>query len=302
MRKVKIVERKKPRIERRNNIKKKGIKNIFKKLCKILVGSIIILACIIELFYKLLKVILKTIYKHKFIVLILIIILTQIITQYNYNRLNNSVSNLQQEVNTYKDEVNSYKDEISTYQEDINGRFNSINVKVDENVNNINAKLDEANKNINEAKERQVSSRSMPEGRESNSKNVSNTFTAKLTSYYTGDGFETGSKTGSGKSTSDFQVNEKGWYTYQGKLVLAAATNALLKSGYSVNGGNVRQEGKHYFNYYDEVIVTINGVDYQGIILDSCGAAMWEGKTIVDLFVTGSSSVVTTNVTIKVLN
>lgn len=86
-------------------------------------------------------------------------------------------------------------------------------------------------------------------------------------------------------------MNENGWYTYQGKLVLGTATRYLLKYGYS------EIEGKRYFKYYDTVTLTINGKDYEGIVLDSCGACM--KKNIIDLFVSGSKSSITTNITIK---
>lgn len=84
----------------------------------------------------------------------------------------------------------------------------------------------------------------------------------------------------------DFQVNSKGWYTYQGRVVLAAATNACLKSK---AGGcakyNERLGYIKYYNYYDTVDITIEGITYPGIILDSCGACMT--NKIIDLFVSG---------------
>lgn len=113
-------------------------------------------------------------------------------------------------------------------------------------------------------------------------KKLNKTSSYRLTSYYPA---ETSNHTGSGLETKDFQINEKGWYTYQGKLVLAGATEELLKSGYSVRNGNIRQLGKHYFHYYDTLIIEIDGVRYSAIILDSCGASMWEGYFRLDLFV-----------------
>ena len=59
----------------------------------------------------------------------------------------------------------------------------------------------------------------------------------------------------------------------------------MLRSGYSVKGGNIRQSGKHYFRYYDTLTVEIDGIKYEAIILDSCGASMWLGETKLDLFV-----------------
>ena len=52
-------------------------------------------------------------------------------------------------------------------------------------------------------------------------------------------------------------------------------------------------EGKKYFKYYDEVNVTIDGIDYKGIILDSCGACMkvtYEER--LDLFVNSGENAI----------
>lgn len=89
----------------------------------------------------------------------------------------------------------------------------------------------------------------------------------------------------------DFQINSQGWYTYQGKLVLGTATPYLLKYGYT------QREGITYFKYYDTLTLVINGVEYEGIVLDSCGACM--KKNIIDLFVSNSKSSITTQITIK---
>lgn len=105
----------------------------------------------------------------------------------------------------------------------------------------------------------------------------------RLTSYYPE---ATSNCTGSGKCSWDFQVNDKGWYTWNGKLVLAAATTYLQKSfGYV--------EGKKYFRYKDVVNITIDGVNYEGIVLDSCGACMsvtYEDR--LDLFVSSKNYVI----------
>ncbi len=105
----------------------------------------------------------------------------------------------------------------------------------------------------------------------------------RLTSFYANDGYGTGSCTGSRLCEHHFQTNEKGWYTYNGKLVLAAATPYLQqKFGY--------RKGKTYFKYYDEVILIIDGVRYPGIILDTCGACYSDER--IDLFVKNKESVV----------
>ena len=105
----------------------------------------------------------------------------------------------------------------------------------------------------------------------------------RLTSYYPEEDTDC---TGSGKCSWDFQVNDKGWYTWNGKIVLAAATIYLQKSfGYV--------EGKKYFKYYDEVDVTIDGKTYRGVILDSCGACMkvtYEER--LDLFVNSGKNAI----------
>lgn len=113
-------------------------------------------------------------------------------------------------------------------------------------------------------------------------KKLNKTSSYRLTSYYPA---ETSNHTGSGLETKDFQVNEKGWYTYQGKLVLAGAT-VYLKSRYG------EKIGKHYFRYYDNVLVEIDGIQYDGIILDSCGACSYVQENRLDLFVRDKDSVI----------
>lgn len=110
-----------------------------------------------------------------------------------------------------------------------------------------------------------------------------NNYQTRLTSFYANDGYGTGSCTGSGLCETDFQVNENGWYTYQGKLVLATATPYLLNYGYGL--GNEIQT----YRYYDEITLNIDGVSYQGIVLDSCGACMTDNR--IDLFVSNRESV-----------
>lgn len=105
----------------------------------------------------------------------------------------------------------------------------------------------------------------------------------RLTSYYSGDGTGSGVRTASGKGTDEFQINNKGWYTYQGKLVVATASKRLLSwSQYS-------NSNQRFFNLYDELILIIDGVEYEAIVLDVCGAAM--KRPIIDLFVSNKSSV-----------
>ena len=109
------------------------------------------------------------------------------------------------------------------------------------------------------------------------------TYKYRLTSFYPNDELKTGDCTGSGLCSWDLKTDSHGWYTYNGKLVLAAATTYLIKQfGYT--------EGKTYFKYYDEVNITIDGVTYPGIILDTCGACYHDER--LDLFVKNGSSVI----------
>lgn len=113
-------------------------------------------------------------------------------------------------------------------------------------------------------------------------------YQTRLTSFYANDGYETGSCTGTGLCESDFQVNENGWYTYQDKLVLATATPYLLNYGYGL------VDGIETYRYYDEITLNIDGISYQAIVLDSCGACMGDNR--IDLFVSNRESVKDTTV------
>lgn len=120
----------------------------------------------------------------------------------------------------------------------------------------------------------------------------------RLTSYWTGDNTNSGTMTGSGLSTKNFQVNEKGWYTYKGRLVLAGATNECLRVKSGRDGCSrytVRQDGIYYFTYHEEVLIEIDGISYEGVVLDSCGACMRlqpsdNGAGRLDVFVANKSS------------
>ena len=102
--------------------------------------------------------------------------------------------------------------------------------------------------------------------------------------------FEGETNTASGvKLTSLKTMNVEGVpvyvYNYNGKdyIAVAAATNALKKSGYSKNNAQKEQPDKHYFNNFDTFTMTINNHDYDCIVLDSCGASMWEGEYRIDI-------------------
>ena len=99
-------------------------------------------------------------------------------------------------------------------------------------------------------------------------------YTTRMTSYYPEEGELT---TGSGLSPANFEINDKGWYTYQGKLVVATATTYLANQGWQVGSG------VHLRKYYNELTLNIDGIDYQAIVLDSCGSCMRTDR--VDLYV-----------------
>ena len=103
---------------------------------------------------------------------------------------------------------------------------------------------------------------------------IENLYTTRMTSFYPAEGEIT---TGSGLTPSDFGINEQGWYTYNGKIVIATATPYLLNNGFGLG------EGVHTYNYYDELRLRIDGIDYQAIVLDSCGNCMATDR--IDLYV-----------------
>ena len=113
-------------------------------------------------------------------------------------------------------------------------------------------------------------------------------YTTRLTSYYPAEDTDC---TGSGLCSWDFEVNDKGWYTYQGKLVVATATEYLLKYGFTL------YEGVHTYRYYDEITLVIDCIEYQSIVLDSCGSSMKTDR--VDLFVSDSWAVKDTMIEVK---
>ena len=120
----------------------------------------------------------------------------------------------------------------------------------------------------------------------------SDTYTTRMTSFWANDGYGTGECTGSGLCSWDFGINENGWYTYDGKLVIATGTTYLANQGWYV------ADGIRLYKYWQELVVTIDGVDYDSIILDSCGACMRDNR--IDLFVSNGSSARDTMVEVKI--
>jgi hypothetical protein len=105
----------------------------------------------------------------------------------------------------------------------------------------------------------------------------------RLTHYFTGDPYGSGTCTASGLCIRHFKTNSKGWYTYQGKLVIATATYSYInKSKYGF------QKHITYRNLFDELTLEIDGVEYEAIVLDICGYAHKEQR--IDLFVSNKQS------------
>lgn len=113
-------------------------------------------------------------------------------------------------------------------------------------------------------------------------------YETRMTSYYP---TRSSSVTGCGLEFNKFDVNEKGWFTYNGKLVVATATNYLLNYGWKL------ADGVRTYKYFDILILEIDGVDYEAIVLDSCGACMTTGR--IDLFVSGKDAVKDTTIIVK---
>ena len=111
---------------------------------------------------------------------------------------------------------------------------------------------------------------------------ISDSYTTRMTSFWANDGYGTGDCTGSGLCSWDFGVNENGWYTYNGKLVIATATTYLANQGWYT------APGVHLYKYWEELVLTIDGVEYDAVILDSCGNCMKTDR--IDLFVSNGNS------------
>jgi len=113
----------------------------------------------------------------------------------------------------------------------------------------------------------------------------SNSYRTRMTSFWVGDDCNSEDMTASGKSSKDFGINEHGWYTWNGMLVIATASHRL---------GNTNQRT---YNLYDQVTLVINGVSYKAVVLDVCGFCQIDNR--IDLFVKDRASAIDTNVEIR---
>ena len=126
-------------------------------------------------------------------------------------------------------------------------------------------------------------------------KEISSTYQSIIfTNYYTGDFTNSSNITSAGLTTRSFQINEKGWYTYKGMVVVAAATTLCLqvKSG-GCGKYNSVPKGLILFNLREEILISVEGEEYKAIVLDSCGACMYfhssdQGLQRFDIFIASS--------------
>ena len=93
---------------------------------------------------------------------------------------------------------------------------------------------------------------------------------AKDSDKHVGAGFDYGDP----EITSD----SKGWLYYTDTdgskyLIVATATEECLKSN-SCASSEGRHDSIKYYNYFDKLVLSIKGVEYPAIVLDSCGACM----------------------------
>lgn len=103
-----------------------------------------------------------------------------------------------------------------------------------------------------------------------------------VTNYYYGDG-SSGKVTASGKKISDFQVNDKGMYTFNGMIVVATANVRRLD-------WNLK-EGYQSHDFYDVLELEIDGQAYEAIVLDICGSCYGvkgEDNQRIDVYTTGN--------------
>ena len=96
-------------------------------------------------------------------------------------------------------------------------------------------------------------------------------FTTRLTSYWVNDECKSKDMTASGLYSKHFKLNDKGWYTYKGMLVVATASTRLGKTNMKT------------FKLYDQFTLVIKGKSYKAIVLDVCGYCMKYNR--VDLYV-----------------
>ena len=110
----------------------------------------------------------------------------------------------------------------------------------------------------------------------------------RITSYFPGDDYGSGTITASGLKVSDFEINENGWFTYHGMLVMACATT-------NYNNDLILPTSYKRYTLGSVITVVIDNVRYKAIIADICGASYWEEDAQrYDLFVKDNESTIDT--------
>lgn len=78
--------------------------------------------------------------------------------------------------------------------------------------------------------------------------------------------------------SSKVKLSHNGWYTYTEDgaeyIIVAAATEECLNDK-SCGDTNQKYDYLKYYNLNDKFVLNINGVEYNAIVLDHCGACMW---------------------------
>lgn len=103
-----------------------------------------------------------------------------------------------------------------------------------------------------------------------------------FTNYHLGDG-SSGTTTASGLQIKDFEVNDDGMYTFDGKVVVATANMTRLPRGIA--------EGYRSHELFEEFTIRLNGKEYAGVVLDICGSCFYtEGEFLqrYDIFTTSN--------------
>lgn len=72
-------------------------------------------------------------------------------------------------------------------------------------------------------------------------------------------------------NTSDFRLNSAGMYTFENKVVIATANLNRLQWAL--------KEGYNSHDLFDELVIEVDGINYDAIVLDVCGACYFvEGE------------------------
>lgn len=115
----------------------------------------------------------------------------------------------------------------------------------------------------------------------------------RFTSYYPNDSTGSTNCTAIGYCTSDFKLNEEGFYTFQDKVVLATCVTSCTNSDEGICAAFTLPSHYKQYDFLDTIHMTIDGKAYEGIVLDICGACYWEeDHQRYDIYVEGKDSVI----------